>query len=358
MATGWPMKVSYANGDVFSASDINDTNGTINLLQTSTLSYQAGKNFIINGGMDIWQRGTSIVGTASAIYTADRFCLYQNTAATISRQATSDTTNLPNIQYCMRAQRNNLSSSTTGVSIAQSLESVNSIPFAGKTVTYSFYARKGANFSATSNILNVYLVSGTGTDQNIQTSYTGAAYPVNSTATLTTTWQRFTFTATISSSATELAAYQSFTPTGVAGAADYFEITGVQLELGSYATTFSRAGGTYQGELAACQRYYFRNSTASAVYALGFASSTTGSRYLMNFPVSMRVSPTSLEYGAGVNATDLTTYNYAFTALTLNSPSLIGTRLDGTVASGQTAFRPQAIFGTGGVDYIGFSAEL
>ena len=32
MAVGFPTKVSYVNGDVFSASDINDTNGTINLL--------------------------------------------------------------------------------------------------------------------------------------------------------------------------------------------------------------------------------------------------------------------------------------------------------------------------------------
>jgi hypothetical protein len=32
MAAGFPTKVTYANGDVFSASDINDTNGTINLI--------------------------------------------------------------------------------------------------------------------------------------------------------------------------------------------------------------------------------------------------------------------------------------------------------------------------------------
>ena len=32
MAVGFPAKVSYANGDVFSAGDINDTNGTLNLL--------------------------------------------------------------------------------------------------------------------------------------------------------------------------------------------------------------------------------------------------------------------------------------------------------------------------------------
>lgn len=33
MAAGFPTKVTYANGDVFSASDINDTNGTLNLIK-------------------------------------------------------------------------------------------------------------------------------------------------------------------------------------------------------------------------------------------------------------------------------------------------------------------------------------
>jgi hypothetical protein len=32
MAVGLPLKTTYADGDVFSASDINDTNGTINLV--------------------------------------------------------------------------------------------------------------------------------------------------------------------------------------------------------------------------------------------------------------------------------------------------------------------------------------
>lgn len=32
MAVGFPTKVTYANGDVYSAADVNDTNGTLNLL--------------------------------------------------------------------------------------------------------------------------------------------------------------------------------------------------------------------------------------------------------------------------------------------------------------------------------------
>jgi hypothetical protein len=36
MAAGWPTKVTYANGDVFSASDINDTNGTLNYIDPTS----------------------------------------------------------------------------------------------------------------------------------------------------------------------------------------------------------------------------------------------------------------------------------------------------------------------------------
>ena len=157
MATGWPMKTTYANGDVYSAGDVNDITGTINLLTSSTLSNQAGKNAIINGGFDIWQRGTSIaVNGGSNTYVCDRWAIQTATASvntTTSRQATSDTTNLPFIQYCARVQRNSGVTANGFISIQQSIETANSIPFAGRAITVSFYARRGANFSATSNAL-------------------------------------------------------------------------------------------------------------------------------------------------------------------------------------------------------------
>ena len=104
----------------------------------------AGKNGVINGGMDIWQRGTSIAVSASTNpYTCDRWklSLGSGSSYTVSRQATGDTTNLPFIQYAARVQRD---SGQTGVNIPyfiQGIETVNSIPYAGKTVTVSFYAR-------------------------------------------------------------------------------------------------------------------------------------------------------------------------------------------------------------------------
>jgi hypothetical protein len=316
----------------------------------------AGKNAVINGGMDIWQRGTSFtVASSTQTYTTDRWMAYRiATGATVTRQNTS-----PNYSpYYVRVARDSGNTSTNIIYLTQAIETLNSKPLAGKTITLSWWARAGANYSSTSNLMTWELAYGTGTDQNMISGFTGQTNITAGTKTLTTSWQQFTTTGTVSTSATQIGLNFYYTPTGTAGAADYMEIADVQLELGSTATTFSRAGGTIQGELAACQRYYWRNSTTSGTYGLGVATSTTASRYLINFPVSMRVSPTSLEYGTGVNATDMATYNYAFTALTLNSPTLVGTRLDGTVASGQTAFRPQAIFGTGGTDYIGFNAEL
>ena len=256
----------------------------------------AGKNAIINGGMDIWQRGTSIsiaasTGASSSTFLADRWqtATGANQAITVSRQATGDTTNLPFIQYATRYQRNSGQTGTGDLRFVQSVESNNAITYAGRAVTLSFYARAGANYSATSSRLYATIISGTGTDQNVLGTYTGSSDLIGQYATLTTTWQRFSYATTIPATATEFALYFQFTPTGTAGTNDYFEITGVQVEQGSIATTFSRAGGTIQGELAACQRYY---QTGGAT-GIGFSGNVTnGSTYYYTYvyPVQLRVS--------------------------------------------------------------------
>ena len=364
MAVGFPTKVTYANGDVFSASDINDTNGTINLLGQSVTT-SAGKNAIINGGLDVWQRGTSIsVSASTAPYTADRwvFSTGPSAASTVSRQTTSDTTNLPTIQYCARVQRNSGQTGTGANYFAQSLETTNSIRYVGQSVTLSFYARRGANFSGASNLLGAFLVSGTGTDQNVITAYTGTATVATSNVTLTTTWQRFTITGTVATTATELAAYFSYTPSGTAGTNDYYEITGVQLELGT-ATTFSRTGGTIQGELAACQRYYYRQ-TAQQVYSVLTTTqniSTTQTIAAYSMPVTMRVAPTAVEFSTLALQEYSTGGLSAVTVLTLegNVGGLNTQSLLFTVSSGLTANRVTRVLCNNSLSgYLGLSAEL
>jgi hypothetical protein len=189
--------------------------------------------------MDIWQRGTSFTSTnALGLYGADRWQIYSaTTGRTYSRQASG----LTGFQYAMRVQRDSGNSNTTAMQLIQNLESADSIRFAGQSVTISFYARAGANCSDLG--LDVVLWSGTGTDQSILSGYTGQAVVSTNVATLTTSWQRFSYTATVTSSATQLGLVVNNTPTGTAGAADYWDITGVQIEVGSQVSPFIRAGG-------------------------------------------------------------------------------------------------------------------
>jgi hypothetical protein len=322
-------------------------------------------NPIINGGMDIWQRGTSVAGSGGIrVYTADRWQADTGSQLTFSRQAVNDSTNLPNIQYSARVQRTAGSTSVGAWNFVTSVETAMAVPLAGKTVTLSFYAKRGANYSATSNLLGANLYTGTGTDQNIYTGYTGSVTTTGS-VTLTTSWQRFAIVYTFPSTMTEFALQFTQTPpASTAGADDWFEITGVQIDLGTYSATtapsFRRSGGTIQGELAACQRYYVRSTgTGFMEHGGGTAWSTTRNYSSVQLPVTMRVAPTSIDYST------LALYNpsaasYAVTNLTINYAGTQRTNLDTTIG---TASLTGNVFYTltnnnSANGYLGFNAEL
>jgi len=323
----------------------------------------AGKNGVLNSAMNVWQRGTSIVPTTTS-YSADRWQAYRSVAgSTVSRQATGDTTNLPNIQYCARVQRDLANAATDSIYLWQSFETANSVQYAGKTVTLSFYARKGANYSATSDILRAIVFSGTGTDQNGGLGYTGAASPIDQNATLTTTWQRFSYSGTVASTATEVTPYFSRTATGVAGVNDYYEITGVQLEIASSASAYSPCASTYALELAACQRYFANvvpnTSDYGTVISMFQASSTTTAKGGIRFPVPMRVSA-SLTLAA---ASNFTVANASYSPIggssfTYALGNTVDCRIDISVASGLVAGNAAALSGNTSSLLIQASAEL
>ena len=135
-----------AKGDLIAAT-ANDTparlavgnNGETLVADSSTstgLRYQgsmaAGKNFWMNGGLAIWQRGTSF--STSGAYTADRWYNYFGSGTfTISRT----TSNIPTgFQYGILTTS---SGATAGVGFYQAMETANAIQLAGKTVTMSGY---------------------------------------------------------------------------------------------------------------------------------------------------------------------------------------------------------------------------
>lgn len=324
-------------------------------------------NPVINGGFDIWQRGTSIAAVASATaYQADRWQGYAvSSNITVSRQSVSDSTNLPNIQYAARCQRTASNANTGAFALANTFETANSIPFAGKTVTLSFYARRGADYSPTSNLLTVNLTTGTGTDQNVQVGFTGSTSPIAQNATLTTTWQRFAYTGTVATTATQMSILFTMNPTGTAGTNDWFEVTGVQIDVGTYtaatAPTFRRSGGILQGELGACQRYYWRWTTTGSNYGNvvgGFAETANQVNAVLRFPVTMRANPsTSLDIGGALQV-----YDSGFVtggSWSANNPTTNTIVISYFKTASFTQYRPYVVLANNdATTYLGVTAEL
>jgi hypothetical protein len=333
----------------------------------------AGKNAIINGGMDVWQRNTSSTSTITAatagattaytavnsfvvgqavnvagitpttlngygvvtaatsttftlavtttgtytsggsafgqpvyvnptastnVFTADRWIAVRGSYTT-GITTTQQYSGLPGLIYCARVQRNAGDTVTAQTTIfAYNIETLDSLRFTGQYVTVSFWVRAGANYSSASNAFGASLGYGTGDDQSIIVGYTGQTTIASNSYTLTTSWQRFSYFVFVPSTSTQLGLVFSYAPTGTAGANDYFEITGVQLELGTTATSFSRAGGTMAGELAACQRYYWRfgGDVLYQTFGNGTAYATTAAYITIPNPVTMRANPANIEF--------------------------------------------------------------
>lgn len=381
MATMTPKSIVDAKGDLIAASAADTparlavgNNGETLVADSSTatgLRYNAPvgslSNFAINGGMDVWQRGTSFASSGGPKYTSDRWYCYRNAGAsgsTFSRQNASDA-NLPNIQYSLRVQRDSGDTQTSANVAMYNGETVNSIPYAGKTITISFYARKGANYSSTSDLLSMTVATGTGTDQNLYTGYTGLSNIIDGqTVTLTSSWQRFAFTGTVAATAKQLGYYFYNTPVGTASTNDWFEITGVQIDVGTYtastAPTFRRSGNTIQGELALCQRYYYTHVSGTAL-SIGNGGYYSASQVngMVQFPVTMRIAPTLVaSSGTDYYVAERNGGSDTFNSLTIYRPSTtIAMIYNGSEASG-TAGNAALLYTNNASSSIAFSAEL
>jgi hypothetical protein len=324
---------------------------------------QVGKNLLINGDLNVNQRAvTSATLTTAVQWVADRLFVRRSAGST-NITATNTTTGGPTgIPAFARLTRASSSTATDTVYLGQTVETLNATQLQGQSVTFSFYARKGSGYTGASDALQVRVYTGTGTDQTgIGTGYTGTATTISGNATLTTSWQRFTFTATVSSTATQLQALVQYVPVGTASSNDYFDATGFQLEVGSVATPFALAGGgTFGAELNLCRRYYERWTTgALSRIGNGFAVSGTSTRITIYFKVTKRNTPTIADNSNIEIVRSSTNISYVLSGYSVAAAGVDAITITGNATSASfTTGEFVELRGTNAGSYQGWDSEI
>ena len=330
------------------------------LAQLGALGF--GKNAIINGAFDLWERATLSTSSSTAGYFADRwrYTITGGSGKAFTQSRQSFTVGSAPVAgqegrffYRVSVSSNGAGGYTSEV-VDQPIEDVRS--FANSQVTISFYAK------TTSGTLSV-------TPRLIQNFGTGGAPSSDvttpgSSVTLTTSWQRFTQTLTLPTIATRTIGTNNdsalilslLLPNNTLYTMDLW---GVQLESGAVATNFTRAGTTIAGELSLAQRYYYRISNTlsnSSVFGSGMLQTTSTAWVLIKPPVRMRRAPTALETAGGlqfVSTSGLTASSASFGSA--NEDNIyIQLAVTGTAGQGGLA----RFSGTAGTAFVGFSAEI
>ena len=333
------------------------------------------KNRIINGAMVIDQRnaGASVTQSTADIYTIDRWVCSGGVSSkfTVQQNAGSVT---PPAGYTKYLGVTSLSSYSVGGSdynyVMQAIEGFNVVDLGfgsagAATVTLSFWVRS----SLTGNFGGALRNKISGADRGYPFTYTINAAntweqkTVTATGDVTGTWatgNTISLTAcfglgtgsTFSGTSGAWAASNLIQPTstvsvvGTNGATFY--LTGVQLEVGSTATSFEyRPYGT---ELALCQRYLpafnSNGSTFAAVPASCLCTSTSSVRANIIFSVIARTPPTGITVSSGAHFTVYQSSGATVVCTTASAVgfSLYGGFIDFSGASGLTAGNSSGLF--------------
>lgn len=279
-------------------------------------------NYLINGGFEIWQRGTTF-GALDG-YGPDRWYFDKNGTTT----EVQETTEVPSgFQYSFKLDCTNTTSGGR-VYVQQALESDVVKNLRGKTVTFSCWLKLNSNMQAIVGTFNLVASYSTSTDARAsQTTSIGSQSIVMAEY---GSWKKATYTFVVPSNAVGLRVGVEPPSGTTAQPSSTYYMTGAQLEEGSIATTFRRNGSNPQAELAACQRYY-QKIVAGQLYSLfasGLFNTTTAFYMPIHLPVTMRTVPAFswggamrvLHISAGVVGT-LSMYTYS----AVNPVSLSGT---------------------------------
>ena len=282
-------------------------------------------NPIINGNMEIWQRGTTFTNPATATHSADRWIRYGPTGATVTRSTNAPTVAQAGVLFNYSYSIDVTTADLSGVNlheIVQKIEGYNWRHFAQRDLVISFWIR-----STKTGIYSLGVV-------NNGDRYHISEYTINT----TNTWEYKTITIPASPSAgtwdytngigllVRFGLVKSTTSSGTVGAwtvgnvststnqvnaadtiGNIIRLTGVKLELGSVANPIQFV--PFEVELARAKRYYqksFPYATAPAqntgtitgatVFGSPVGASTAFTGAWVSFGVQMRASTPSMTF--------------------------------------------------------------
>ena len=289
--------------------------------QASTGVSPGFRNRIINGRMQISQRGTSFTGISTdGPYTIDRFQYAMNGGGAVSSsQSSTSPAGFSNSLLTTVTTADGTVASSSYYQVRQVIEGFNIADLNwgtanSKTVTVSFWVNCSVvgtytftlrNTGGAVSYVTTYSIPAANTWTYITITVPGptiGTWGSTNDIGIFATWDFGTGSTSVTSS-TNTWIVGNFT--GATGATKLintngatFYLTGVQLEVGSTATSFdTRSYGT---ELQLCQRYYWAYiaDVAYARFVSGFIGATTSARFVYSFPVDMRTSPTGSATGS------------------------------------------------------------
>lgn len=240
---------------------------------------ERSKNYIINGAMEVAQRGTSFVSAPSGTYPVDRFQYIKS--GTMVHTVSQDT-DVPTFAqagyYYQNSLRATLTTPDTSIAatdynfIRQKIEGYNFANLAQKTFTLSFWVK--------ATLVGTYCVS-------FVNSVNDRAYVAEYTITASNTWEYKTITVSPSPIAGTwnytngiglsvcwvISSGSNFQTTanswntgdllstsnqvnGTNTGATEFKLTGVKVSLGGAPSEFSLFANDFAGEIIACERYF------------------------------------------------------------------------------------------------------
>jgi len=270
------------DGTVDSGTLATDSVTAVKIPDTVESSLKSGrKNLIINGGFDVWQRGTSFSSPASNTYLADRWSAVVQ-SATVSKESITD---LPGFSSALKL--------TTGATDPYFVQKVEGTYFRGQTMTFSFWVKGDIpphtmfyDYTNTFSAQTPILIDTVGA------------------------WKRYSNTYVLPTTA-PTQDYLTLRIDLAESSSSIQYLTGVQAELGSVATDFEHR--SYGEELALCQRYYEKNGSTHWATLGGDANGIYVHNPVFNYAVTKRVTPTlGLNVTAGASYQRISTDKHGF----------------------------------------------